>query len=383
MVEVFALKEILALHEERPGQREAAVQVEIVATAGSYVRRPPFRAVLDELADGHRQLADTYFRKTEQAYAEISHIRLRDALVVGQGAIITATGCLVRESVLEFLAHSRIPDGLELIGDGEFGLTSEQTVHVRLPTLLLKRPWYRNYGHWLVDCASIAALAGSLTMPANWQVAVGRQSSGSMRRIVFETLALLLPGVPIIEIDDDVPMAFDELHYVTPVHVPPLFKLPSAISALRAITLRDQLGFSSPRRAIYVRRNPKSNRSIANEEALLDLCDELGIDTFEPEGMGFVAQARVFHDAKLVLGVKGAGLTNAMFCSPRSHVVAMSPNDFPDPFFWDLVSQHGIGYSEIFSPPKIAGAGQGQSSFAVNINDVREAMQKCLQSLEI
>ena len=117
--------------------------------------------------------------------------------------------------------------------------------------------------------------------------------------------------------------------------------MPLAISRLRSKFLGDTVKAPRARQAIYIRRGANFPRRLVNEDAILALCEELGITTVVPEEVGIIAQAELFHAADLVVGVKGAALTNALFCLPPTHIVALSPGDFPDPFFWDLVRRAG------------------------------------------
>ena len=155
-------------------------------------------------------MARTCFAQTEQEFRPIQHLRLNGALVFGQGAVATRTNRLVRETVLEFLASGWVPDGLTRCDDGRYRLQSAPTAATARPTLLLKRPWYRNYGHWLVDGATIAALAPSFVLPPNWQVAIGKLDHGRLRDVVYETLEALLPGIPVIELADNETWVFSD-----------------------------------------------------------------------------------------------------------------------------------------------------------------------------
>ena len=65
-----------------------------------------------------------------------------------------------------------------------------------------------------------------------WSIVIGANESPVMRRIVRETLDLLVPGTPVLEHPDGEAWQFADLRYVMPLHVPPQFKLPAAIRRL-------------------------------------------------------------------------------------------------------------------------------------------------------
>ena len=78
-------------------------------------------------------------------------------------------------------------------------------------------------------------------------------------------------------------------------------------------------------RGIYVSRAIAPRRRLANEPELIDALDSIGIESVRLESLNVQEQAAVFSEAKLVLGVHGAGLTNTIFCSPDTPVIEILP----------------------------------------------------------
>lgn len=362
------------------GAAPSCIHVENLCEGGAYLLRPPFRLDTGALDAAHKAGVDTYFANSVSTFDAVRHLVFKDALVVGQGSVVTNDFRLVSESVYEFIANGMVPEGLNDTGAGHFVLGSAASVTVDRPTLLLKRPWNTNYGHWLVDSAAMLALGAGLTLPPGWQLAIGRQD-GPMQHIVRQTLEMIAPGVEVIELPDDEIWRFSDLHYVTPIHVPLRFKLPAAISALRALILRGHLANEAPRRGIYVTRGEHGARRLRNENEVIALCRELGLDIVQPEAWTLAEQARIFRQADLVVGVKGAALANALFCSSRAHLVLLSPGDFPDPFYWDLTAPAGVGYSEIFGVLQNRDRLTGHNPFTVSIAGLRTILEACLADL--
>ena len=359
----------------------AFTHVENLFEAGAYLRRAPFRMETAALDVAQRPIFEQYYRENVAQFGPVRHVALKDALVVGQGSVVTSDFRLVYESVAEFLNNESAPDGLTDIGQNRFALATMPTRTIERPTLLLKRPWNSNYGHWMVDSAALLALVSGLTLPPDWQLAIARQPSPALQRIVRETLDMIAPGIDVVEHPDEEIWRYSDLHYVSPIHDPVSYKVPSAIAALRALVLRGSLGTGQARRAIYITRGDHPLRRLRNEEAVIALCRELGLEVVVPEHLSLAEQARLFHQANLVVGVKGAALTNALFCSSRTHVVALSPGDFPDSFFWDLLAQSGIAYSEIFGVLQSRGGPPGHNAFSVDIAALRAVLSACLEDI--
>lgn len=381
-IQVATTAQLLSGEVRAPGASPSCVHVENLCEGGAYGKAPPFRLDTSALDAAHRPTLDQYFANTISTYGPIQHLTFKDALVAGQGSVVTSDLFLVSESAYEFLANEFVPDGLIDAGAGSFVFGSEPSMTIDRPTLLIKRPWTANYGHWLVDCAAMLALGTGLTMPSSWQLAIGRQD-GPMREIVRQTLDIVAPGVTVIELPDDEIWRFSELHYVSPIHVPLRFKLPAAISALRALVLRENLATAGPRRGIYITRGEIGSRRLRNEDQVIALCRELGLDIVRPEERTLVEQARLFHGADLIVGVKGAALTNALFCSGHTHLVVLTPGDFPDPFYWDLTAPAGIRYSEIFGVLQSRDRPIGQNPFTVSTERLRGMLEACRADLGI
>ncbi len=353
----------LSVHAERLATREAIVadrltelfkdgpasiksrsadlgEIRPIAAAGTYTRLPPVFADTDRATDATRQRFVDSTSVLQQAYGPINCVVLQNATVVGQGSVITPDGVLLWESASEFLAHGLTPDGLRQVGNDRWQLGSEAVRRIDVPCLLVKRPWFRNFGHWLVDCATLLAVVAEDVKRFGWTIVIGVYDNPPMERIVKETLALLAPEAPVLRQPDDEAWQFADLHYAMPVHVPPQFKLPAAIQRLWELVFQSQ-GFlqqaassSLPPRRIYLSRRDAGVRRIANETDLEPSLSRFGFETVYLNGRSLSDQAFLFREAEAVVGIKGAALANILFCRPSCSVMVLSPADFPDPFFW-------------------------------------------------
>lgn len=330
------------------GNAAGVRRVDAISGRGSYLRAAPHAIGSAALDPDQRNWLDTIYRSVEQPFGTARCTVLRDAVVAGQGSVVTRDGCLVRETVTEFLANRQAPDGFAAAGEGAFRLLPAPERRVAGPVLLLKRPWWRNYGHWLVDSAATLALAARLRLLANWRIAVGAQNNAPMRQVVLDTCARLAPGVEVLEHPDDEVWTCEELFYVSPLHVPPLYKHPEGLASLRALLLRDELATPLPDRRLFVSRGAHPSRRLDNEAALIAVAESHGYEVVEPQHLDLAGQIRLFRSATCVVGVKGAALTNILFCAAGARCLLLSPGDFADPFFWDLASHAGAAYSELF-----------------------------------
>jgi len=336
--------------------------VVIMVPAGLYTRRAPFFLDADEAEPGTKTSAEQYFSVLSQQYRAVRMVGLADARITGQGAVITRGNLLVKESVLEFTAQGRAPDGFTIAGANTYTMPERVDRLISAPCILAKRPWYRNFGHWLVDGATVVALAADLIGAANLTVVTGTFGSPKMRAVVRDTIEQLAPGAAVLEHPDEEIWQFDDLHYVTPPHVPPLFKLPEPLRRMRSRFLGNTI--FAPHRKIFITRRAAGNRRLVNEEEIFALCAARGFELVDPEDLSIREQAKLFAEAQAIIGVKGAALTTCLFCRPDTKILVLSPADFPDPFFWDVAAQNGCDYGELFGPI-VTSKARGLNEFTV------------------
>jgi capsular polysaccharide biosynthesis protein len=337
------------------------------------VLRPPKVTETERLLPPFRPGYLNRLAKTRQSYDPVRIFSFRDALVIGQGAVITRNGSLVEESCWEFFANQLIPNNLSQSEPGEFTLAHRIDKHIEAPSLLLKRPWWQNFGHWLVDAATLLALLGETNRLSDAQIIIGRHEDPVMRGIVFETLTILAPDCTVVEHRDSEVWLCSELHYVSPVHMAGEYKVPASIQAFRKRFVPPQRT-SSVRKRLFLSRPAARRRNLENQDEIVAIAKEFGFQQFDPANYPLSEQARIFASCEAIVGVKGAAFTNLMFSNPPASALLLSPGDWPDLFFWDICSQLGIDYGEIFGAPIDCGFGQGQNPFSIDPEEFRRAL---------
>jgi hypothetical protein len=83
----------------------------------------------------------------------------------------------------------------------------------------------------------------------------------------------------------------------------------------------------SPRtdRRIFVSRETTRHRRLINEHAVQEFASAEGFDVVRPEELSFLDQLELFGQCQMVLGVFGAGLTNAAFMRPGTALLEIAP----------------------------------------------------------
>jgi capsular polysaccharide biosynthesis protein len=363
----IALGELVALAQREPGIATDFRGAAVVLPAARYLRRAPTHIDTEDALDLTRIIHAEYMQRREQPYGPTYCVSLRDATVFGQGSVVTGGGALLIDSCWEFFSQSGLPPGLvKLDKPGHFQLRDHPSRRIDRPTLLVKRPFWHNYGHWLLDGASLLAMIPALSLPPDGQIIIGAHEVPKMRAIMREALDMLAPGIPVIEQPDDETWSVDTLLYVTPPQISPLTKHPVAMATLRSRVWGAE-NTGHPSRRLFVARDAAVGRGLANQDEVIALCRQLGFEVVHPEQHSLRDQAALFQSASCIVGVKGAAMTNAVFCTNAARLFLLSPADWPDPFFWDLTAQQGIAYGEMFGRLVGDDARQSMRSFAVDV----------------
>ncbi|WP_264050205.1 glycosyltransferase family 61 protein [Methylobacterium flocculans] len=313
-----------------------------------YTREQPFYIDITKVNSEVRASLEQTFSQKVSALRKIHLFSFRQGVVFGQGSVVTANSALIRDSVAEFINHNLAPEGSTASGTS-FKIDNFDNLRCLHGTsVLVKRPWYRNYGHWLVDLMPILPLLEKGNFVVN-NIIFGDVPEGNLKLMMEKSAALLYPTANVVFAGDHEVLKCEQLYYVRPVHVPPLFKHPDAIT--QSVELSRKLFPSSSsikHKRVYISRNKTNTRRIVNEEELTSVLSANGFVTIYPESMNISEQIAIFENSEVTIGVKGAAFTNSIFCNKNCHIVLLSPPRFTDPFFWDLISQRGIKFSEIY-----------------------------------
>ncbi|MCP5476036.1 MAG: glycosyltransferase family 61 protein [Rhodanobacteraceae bacterium] len=101
--------------------------------------------------------------------------------------------------------------------------------------------------------------------------------------------------------------------------------------------LRSQFGVpAGPPRRIYVSREGARGRRVLNEQAVLDILVPAGFEAINPSRLSWSEQVEIFASAEAVCGPHGAGLSNAVFCSPGTPLIELSAPRYIFPCWLDL-----------------------------------------------
>lgn len=283
--------------------------------------------------------------------------RVRNAFYVpAYGVVISAAGEVMKRSMEE--AAYTTPDLLALphvakAGDGTY-LTPPGNV-TSLARAAVTMPWggVTNYGHFVLDCLTGAALLRDLDELADYPLVFPPLQDWQRRH-------LELLGADAVELDEAV-YRVDDL--VFPSCMAHFLHTPN----LGYRTVRErQLSARSARSSrfgtqIYISRRGRTNRVMRCEQELEERLRDLGFTIVLPEHHSVDEQIEMFQGASTVVGSTGAAMANVLYCHPGASVFELRTPLMPSPWLRSLCVLIGCQWRPYFcadvqlGPPREAG----------------------------
>jgi hypothetical protein len=132
---------------------------------------------------------------------------------------------------------------------------------------------------------------------------------------------------------------------------------------------------SQSNRRIFLTRNARRGRYIANGADVARVCAEYGFEALDADRLSLDEQIACFSRARYVVGIHGAGLTNTIFRrgAPLSLLELFPPDNLP-PHYWWLAQNYGYGYDAL-----VGRASSAVGAFEVDIDLLRAKLHSLLR----
>lgn len=200
--------------------------------------------------------------------------------------------------------------------------------------------WGDNYTHWLLDVLPRLRLLGDDLKSVDHLVV---QHGKSFQRDCLEAAGA--PMDRLVEPDPAMHVVADEL--IVPSLVPRagvqhLMYVQQLFSAQRST--------AEPFRRLYLTRSNMWRRQTANEDEVVAALGERGFETVILDGLSVGEQARMFSEAKVVIGPNGSALANMIFAPPGSVMMEVFDENYAHPADWEIALMIGGSYHVFISP---------------------------------
>lgn len=225
--------------------------------------------------------------------------------------------------------------------------------------------WYSNHFHWTMRQLPKLAilrdlgLGGQIVLPPKMVL-------NSVQREGASELGIDLEGLPRMRSQM---LTADRL---TVVHSP---DLTSAVAGSMRVHYEHLLDAPTGER-LYISRRHAGRRRLVNEDEVQRFLESRGFETLVFEGMGFAEQVRRCSRAGVIAGVHGAGLTNAVFTAPGSHVIEIADPRFPNPEYYELSITAGLSYWLLMGVPGPRQDAAGYGDVQLRVEDLQEVLDR-------
>ncbi len=129
---------------------------------------------------------------------------------------------------------------------------------------------------------------------------------------------------------------------------------------------------------IYISRRDSSLRGVENEDEVLAALEKRGYQEILLSQYSFDDKIALFHNAREIVSMNGAGLGFLLFCQPGSRVLELHPSGYVNYAMSNLATQVGMEYRYLIMGEADTGKSgydaQRQSLF-VSLNDLNERMK--------
>lgn len=185
----------------------------------------------------------------------------------------------------------------------------------------------RNYYHWMVECLpKLGVFKNLLAQPSSFKIVVDHKlpafvmSSLELFGIQQENLINIRKVTAFSEV------IFSSRLSQSNVTISPYVR--TFYKDFSAQFLQPSTRSVTTAKRIYISRSKASMRRIVNEDALVEMLLSFGFTIVANEDYSLLEQAQLFHDADVVVGAHGAGLTNILFCRENTKVIELLHHEF-------------------------------------------------------
>ncbi|GGY06649.1 hypothetical protein GCM10007160_37770 [Litchfieldella qijiaojingensis] len=190
--------------------------------------------------------------------------------------------------------------------------------------LIFHNPWSSGYYHWLIE-----AMPRLLALKDEW----GRYPIVIPPKVPNTWFKKWLTDISCgryVELKSGITFFKEVIYQDNPgkmsQHSTPDLKVVS--DYFSSLALR-QIKHAGNFQKIYISRKNAGHRKISNEDEVEIFLKRVGFEFFQLENMNFLEQVLVFFNAKCVVSIHGAGLSNILFMRPGAKVIELIQQ--PDP----------------------------------------------------
>ena len=260
-------------------------------------------------------------------------VTIPNGLVWGEGFIITPDGKLLTDISTDFATkngRSQVQHGWRLSKLASYDCT----------VVVLSTNGAALYWHWMFQLLprfELVKLAGFNIDEIDYFVVNGLRS-----KFQIETLQILGLGPERLIQSSNVPYLQARRLIAPSVPLAHGCYRPWMVQFLRRSFLGDV--DIAPHRRVYISRGAAGYRRVLNEPSVTKFLCSRGFEILSLETLSVRQQAAVMAECSVIVAPHGGGLSNLVFCSPRTKVIEIFSPELVAGYFWQICNQLGLSY---------------------------------------
>lgn len=290
---------------------------------------------------------------------------LEDVHVVEEGLVFDASGRLLKGSITQH-APAEIARGFAKVQTAMRDLSAPR----RGGTLVLcTKRGARNFGHWLIEMLPkayfshrhLASHAPGFIVPA---------VDGPLREVIADSLAMLRIDASSVLRSGPEPVRYERLILMEGLTHHGVYMSPLVLECLDALAAG--VDGKGPEKLFVTRSN--LSRRLVNEAEIQRRAVAKGYTLLTPGCLPLAHQIAAFRNARDIIGVMGAELTNIAFAPSGARVLNIAPAGMPDTFVWFIAGLRGHSYSELrcAQAGPIRGVARWDTDLVLDPNDLHD-----------
>ena len=273
------------------------------------------------------------------AEKDITIKEVSDVFLVEEGLVFTRDGLLVEQTITQHSA-SEIARGREAVKKAVVAADS-RVLHGSF--VLCKKRGAHNYGHWLCEMLPKAQLVKTIRS-SDYLRYITPEISGALGKVIVDSLSSLqVLESCVVGLGSEV-VRVERLIIVDGLTSHGQFMSPIVMNCVDAVSTSVK-GRNLDK--LFVLRTSSQSRRFVNEEQILARALASGYTLINPGEMDLIEQVAAFKNARHIVGVMGAEMTNLAFASRGARATLLAPASMSDTFFWFISGLRGICYQEI------------------------------------
>lgn len=113
---------------------------------------------------------------------------------------------------------------------------------------------------------------------------------------------------------------------------------------LREKILDNQTNKNEQKKRLYISRNKSSNRRLINEEDIIKILSKYNFEVVNLELLTVKQQGELLSQAEIVISPHGSGLSNLIFCPPKTKIIEIFSPNYVYPCYWLVSNLVNLNY---------------------------------------